>query len=58
MKLAMADLGKMGLNMVRRRVRDGHEVVVACDLDSAARQAWRASSTLTASSPPESRNHD
>jgi 6-phosphogluconate dehydrogenase (decarboxylating) len=36
MKLAMADLGKMGPNMVRRRVRDGHEVAAACDLDSAA----------------------
>jgi 6-phosphogluconate dehydrogenase len=27
MKLAMIGLGKMGANMVRRLVRDGHEVI-------------------------------
>jgi 6-phosphogluconate dehydrogenase len=32
MKLAMIGLGKMGANMARRLMRDGHEVV-ACDLD-------------------------
>ncbi len=37
MKLAMVGLGKMGANMVRRLVRDGHEVV-AYDLDNAATQ--------------------
>lgn len=37
MKLAMIGLGKMGANMVRRLVRDGHEVVVFdVDLNSAA----------------------
>ena len=35
MKLAMVGLGKMGANMVRRLVRDGHEVV-AYDLDTTA----------------------
>ncbi len=37
MKLAMVGLGKMGANMVRRLVRDGHEVV-AYDLDKTATQ--------------------
>jgi len=37
MKLAMVGLGKMGANMVRRLVRDGHEVV-AYDLDTTATQ--------------------
>ncbi len=37
MKLAMVGLGKMGANMVRRLVKDGHEVV-AYDLDSTATQ--------------------
>ena len=35
MKLAMIGLGKMGANMVRRLVRDGHEVV-AFDVDADA----------------------
>lgn len=37
MKLAMVGLGKMGANMVRRLVRDGHEVV-AYDLDTTVTQ--------------------
>ena len=37
MKLAMVGLGKMGANMVRRLVKDGHEVV-AYDLDASATQ--------------------
>ncbi len=37
MKLAMVGLGKMGANMVRRLVRDRHEVV-AYDLDTTATQ--------------------
>jgi 6-phosphogluconate dehydrogenase len=38
MKLAMIGLGKMGANMVRRLVRDGHEVV-AYDVDAKAAPA-------------------
>ncbi len=37
MKLAMVGLGKMGANMVRRLVRDGHQVV-AYDLDTTVTQ--------------------
>ncbi|PSQ86784.1 MAG: 6-phosphogluconate dehydrogenase, partial [Bacteroidetes bacterium QS_4_64_154] len=35
MKLGMIGLGKMGANMSRRLVRDGHEVV-GFDLDESA----------------------
>ncbi|MDH5485679.1 MAG: decarboxylating 6-phosphogluconate dehydrogenase [Gammaproteobacteria bacterium] len=38
MKLAMIGLGKMGANMVRRLVRDGHEVI-AFDVDAHAATA-------------------
>jgi 6-phosphogluconate dehydrogenase len=38
MKLAMIGLGKMGANMVRRLVRDGHEVI-AYDVDADAATA-------------------
>jgi 6-phosphogluconate dehydrogenase len=43
MKLAMVGLGKMGANMVRRLVRDGHEVV-AYDLDTTATQSLASES--------------
>ena len=51
MKLAMVGLGKMGANMVRRLVRDGHEVV-AYDLDKAAAQ--RLASESGAITPADS----
>ncbi len=51
MKLAMVGLGKMGANMVRRLVRDGHEVV-AYDLDNAAAQ--RLASESGAITPADS----
>lgn len=48
MKLAMLGLGRMGANMVRRLVRDGHEVI-AYDLDKTTRQALAAEdSAITA----------
>lgn len=43
MKLAMVGLGKMGANMVRRLVRDGHEVA-AYDLDAAATESLASES--------------
>ena len=48
MKLAMVGLGKMGANMVRRLVRDGHEVV-AYDLDTVSMENLaRESDAITA----------
>jgi 6-phosphogluconate dehydrogenase len=43
MKLAMVGLGKMGANMVRRLVRDGHEVV-AYDLDTVSMETLASES--------------
>ena len=43
MKLAMVGLDKMGANMVRRLVRNGHEVV-ACDLDTTATESLASES--------------
>lgn len=46
MKLAMVGLGKMGANMVRRLVADGHELV-AYDVDSSTANAWQENSTMS-----------
>jgi len=51
MKLAMIGLGKMGANMVRRLVRDGHEVVVFdVDLNSATKLAEEDTNIIAVSS--------
>ena len=48
MKLAMLGLGRMGANMVRRLVRDGHEVI-AYDLDQTTSQTLaKENSAITA----------
>ena len=52
MKLAMVGLGKMGANMVRRLVRDGHEVV-AYDLDTVSMENLASESdAITAADSP------
>lgn len=54
MKLAMIGLGRMGANMVRRLVRDGHELVVFdVDADSAAMLADELDNVAAASSLDE-----
>nr|MDA3868511.1 NAD(P)-binding domain-containing protein [Gammaproteobacteria bacterium] len=54
MKLAMIGLGKMGANMVRRLVRDGHEVTVYdIDADSATALADELDNVTAVSSLEE-----
>lgn len=48
MKLAMIGLGKMGANMVRRLVRDGHEVVVYNRSSSTAIELSKEHENITA----------
>ncbi|MDJ0927984.1 MAG: decarboxylating 6-phosphogluconate dehydrogenase [Gammaproteobacteria bacterium] len=52
MQLGMIGLGRMGANMVRRLLRDGHECVVY-DVDPAAVQTLAHEGAVPASSPQE-----